>query len=1242
MSSAHYTQRVELGLKKFCLGVCLLVCFIFLGIGWVCSAPGLAEGTPGQAAAFIRLAVTSFDPLQGLPDMRRSLVYTSGEVSSVETFLVQFTGPILPKWKRAVVGAGGGLGDYVPDYACLAHLPNADVKAKVEALPFVRWVGPYEPAYKVSPYADLTVERSYRVVLAPWAEPVQTRAALKALNTEPRSYGQGFTLVLDQRQLEDVAHLDDVIWVEPYYQKRAYNIEGTGAVPSHAYNDVAGADILEATAAWARGYNGDSVTIAVADTGLDTGDAQTVHQDFRGRVTKISSWPVVYANYGPGCEIANAGADDGPADLDSGHGTHVTGSAAGDGSRSEGVFKGLGYKAGIVFQAIEQYTTWTHFPVRCPDGDDYYVTGIPDDVRDLLDEAYRNDARIHNDSWGGGAFGAYDITSQQFDDFIYGHPDMTVMVSAGNSGTDGDLDGYVDENSVTSPATAKNLMSVGASESERSTGGYQYTWGQAWPNDYRADPTRSDKMSDNREELAAFSSRGPLADGRIKPDVVAPGTNIISARSSQITSNGWGPYNAYYMFMGGTSMASPIGAGAAALVYDYYVKSQDHLNPSAALIKATLINTAVDIEGYGNPDEEAGQPIPNNHEGWGRINVAAATTERQFVDETEGITTGQTLVYRYNASLEKPFKVTLVWSDYPGSPMAGRALVNDLNLHVVAPDGVAYWGNNFSGGWSQPSGIPDDVNNVENVYIEPATGGGSVAGWWQVEVMGQNIPNGPQPFALVVDGHLSLTEMLTVTRIQPASALNNMEVEVVVEGAGFEETSALHLVRTAAVSLPSELITASVTAVNTDTDVITAALDLRGAVPGWWDVQVTNFNTRTATLTQAFFIKDATLPDLSISKVPHQPTVAPGSWLTYTIVIRNHSGVNPTGVVFSETLPGEVTFVSLMPPCISGTVVLPGGFACPVPRHSIVVGTGVTYTLLVSVPLGVQGVLTNVVDVGSFEADADPTDNRAQAQVNIRVSHHEVYLPLVLRGWSVFAVPPSLYPIENADRNGDYAVRWSPPEDLLPDAYDLEENGTIFLQDYADTSYEVTAKASGVYTYRVRGVYNDYGVTSWSLAQRVVVSTTVPPDNPIVNGDFENGSDGSWTEYSSSGYALIVDEFPTLVVPHGGQWAAWLGGDFDAESSIAQDVVVPADRSLLSFWYVLNSLDSCGNDFAYVMLGDTVVETFDLCEVENQIEWANHTVALEPYGGQSVNLKIRVTTDGDANSNFFVDDVAFK
>jgi hypothetical protein len=144
----------------------------------------------------------------------------------------------------------------------------------------------------------------------------------------------------------------------------------------------------------------------------------------------------------------------------------------------------------------------------------------------------------------------------------------------------------------------------------------------------------------------------------------------------------------------------------------------------------------------------------------------------------------------------------------------------------------------------------------------------------------------------------------------------------------------------------------------------------------------------------------------------------------------------------------------------------------------------------------------------------------------------------------------------------------------------------------------------------------------------------------IANGDFESGSDGSWTEYSSHGWDLIVTTFPGSVVPHSGSWAVWLGGEYDDISYVQQDVTVLGGSSILSFWYWIASADLCGYDYGSVRINGATVQSFDLCDSNDTGAWVQGTVNLSAYSGQTVALQIRAETDGSLNSNFFIDDVA--
>ena len=697
---------------------------------------------------------------------------------SERTYLVQLQGPVLEEWKTELIASGAELLEYVPHFAFRVRM-SPDAAARVQRLSFVTSARADQREARFARRLLRNGRRPYVVRLDPGDDVAAIESILTAAGAQVLRRGRSALFVVaNGQQVDALADLDGVASIENFALRIKHNEYGGGV-------------IVGGNVANANGFDGSSQTIAIADTGLGNGSAEGAHAGIApSRVLSIFNWPGV-----PDFCFESI-VNDGALDVDSGHGTHVATTALGAGNAS-GVGRGTAPSAGLVFQSIENYAVPSilcNIIYGIPEA--YYLVGIPDDVGDLFQQAYSAGARIHSNSWGAAVSGEYTADAANTDAFVWSHRDMAIAFSAGNSGTDLDADGVVDEGSINSPGSAKNVITVGASENDRQAhwecdaslsyttcaaqGGQNqiFTYGGSWPDRFPVNPLRDDVSAGNAEQLAGFSSRGPTIDGRIKPDVVAPGTWMLSGYSDRFQQqydgapnpqnglfqyDGWGfPLDASYKYMGGTSMSAPLVAGGAAVVRDAYLKVRGH-HASAALVKATLINSAIDLLDENNDGVfDNANPIPNVHEGWGRIDLGRATSgDQQIDDETAPLVTGTSAAFSFPVTdTGAAFKATIAWTDYPSNPTALVNLVNDLDLIVTAPDGTTYRGNVFAGGWSVAGGAPDRINNVENVYVFAAA-----AGTWTVTVSGYNVPNGPQPFALVVDATSGAGSTVSAVRL---------------------------------------------------------------------------------------------------------------------------------------------------------------------------------------------------------------------------------------------------------------------------------------------------------------------------------------------------------------------------------------------------------------------------------------------------------------------------------------------
>lgn len=687
----------------------------------------------------IRLQQGVFDPLVSPLVLPPDLAFASDGPEAGDYYIVQFHGPILTAWRAELEHSGAEIMDYVPDFAYIVRVDAAALK-QIRAMKAVRWVGVFHPGFRLSNNLLQSVRLSRtdvwtELVIRGFAgEPADRMIAALGANDarithqyEDRGGGVIFALLAPEASIRGLAHVPGIAWIEPYFE------------PALA-NEIARSDtIMDQNRVESElGLFGQGQIVGVGDSGLSTGDPATVHQDFAGRV--------IGGTWGSG----NCGtwADD------NSHGTHVAGSVLGSGVQSGADIPGqvyAGSNAGIAPEAgLYVWSFCNNFSgLPAAPYADYYGAKY----------AVAPDLRISTNSWGyTGGFGQYNIFTRETDRFVRDFPDMIITYAAGNAGIDANSDGVVDLGSMNMPGTAKNVVTVGASENVRTAN--SFTWGQGWPTDYPVDPINSDPVADNADGMAAFSGRGPTLSGRLKPDVVAPGTNIVSARNES-TGTGWGVYDDFYLYMGGTSMATPLVAGSSAILREYFQRTHE-INPGAALVKAMLINGAVDMTPgqYGTGATQEVQRRPDNSQGWGRVhmpNMLIHDGGRALLfEEHTGLGTGQTHQVDFMIVDDSvPLRVTLVWVDAPGTEASHGALVNDLDLEVTDHNDVVHTGNSIING-----GSPDRVNNIEGVDLPGAVGG------YTVTVSGFNIPDGPQPFALVITGGVGEGESFALGAVE--------------------------------------------------------------------------------------------------------------------------------------------------------------------------------------------------------------------------------------------------------------------------------------------------------------------------------------------------------------------------------------------------------------------------------------------------------------------------------------------
>ncbi|MFP4334377.1 MAG: S8 family serine peptidase [Wenzhouxiangella sp.] len=418
------------------------------------------------------------------------------------------------------------------------------------------------------------------------------------------------------------------------------------------------------------GLDGNGVTVAVVDAGI-----RQTHQDLAGQ----------FADCIPGLDLPSSCSQ-----ANDDHGTHVAGAIVGNGASESadaaGFLRGLGMAPGA--RVVQQ-----HYPPLLGSGPGGM---LPGGMLTIFAESALSGAVLANNSWGPSSTPqGYDIPSREVDlitrNALPGAdaaapilPVWSIMNGSGDN-----PDSVCGPSSLGAPDEAKNLLAVGSTALQGSPR--------------------------NLQDLSANSAHGPACDDRLVPQIVAPGCSTDSTTADSDNS---------HSLSCGTSMASPIVTGAAALFVEQYRRDHDDRTPSPALIKAWLTASARNLEGFRDADGDLLGHRPDRKQGWGRLDAAAALDPAHpvyLLDQTRIFSaTGQAWTGRFEpVDASAPMQIMLAWTDAPGHGLGGAlpAWVNDLDLIVHHADD-AYYGNGFgSDGFSTTGTVPDPANNLEGVVL---------------------------------------------------------------------------------------------------------------------------------------------------------------------------------------------------------------------------------------------------------------------------------------------------------------------------------------------------------------------------------------------------------------------------------------------------------------------------------------------------------------------------------------------
>ncbi len=700
----------------------------------------------------------------GAIDTRAAPRQPHGAFAGKRMQLVQFAGPVQPSWREELEATGVRIVSYIPHNTYLVY-GDAGASALLGELAgkaaHIQWSSAYLDAHKIHPRAAGADNFAIQLVADPDANAatLQLIERLKLAPIQRESKLLGYHNVVVRLPLGAIAQLaaqPDVVSIQPYLPRKKFCERQNQIIAGNLIGSAPAApgylDWLADKGFTQAQFDASGFAVDVSDSGIDDGTTSPNHFGlYTGGNTSAAS-RVIYNRL---------------------EGTAHTGST----------LKGCDGHGTINSHIIAGYNNLSGFPHTDTNGY-HYGLGVcpfvkvgssvifdPDTFTDpnygnLISRAYSNGVRISNNSWGADTAGDYDIDAQQYDALVRdaqpagavysasGNQPMILVFASGNAGPNAQT--------VGSPGTAKNVITVGAAEGVQAFGGSD---GCSTP----------DTDANSANDIVDFSSRGPCSDGRKKPDIVAPGTHISGGVAQAANPGATGTADSCYDGSGvcggtggsyywpntgqqfftassGTSHSTPCVAGACALLRQYFL-NHNLAPPGAAMTKAFLMNSARYLNGtYAN------DTLWSNNQGMGELNLGLAFdgAERFLYDEPAldmFTASGQTRTFTGTiADTNRSFRVTLAWTDAPGST-TGNAYNNNLDL-TAAVGGKLYKGNVFGGANSTTGGVADVANNVESVFLPAGSSGAFTVTVTAVSINSDGVPNNnnalDQDFALVI------------------------------------------------------------------------------------------------------------------------------------------------------------------------------------------------------------------------------------------------------------------------------------------------------------------------------------------------------------------------------------------------------------------------------------------------------------------------------------------------------------